>query len=616
MGDEREFQEKIRNFFNNFDSSGKRHVIISINDLKTFIRKQEILFFMEKSPETFYEIFQSIYKEVKNFETFDYCEEPIITICDYPKLVTVSSIRTDDIDKIVRISCIVIKEHNIGLKLYNSDIYCNQCQDFSSTNNKNICNKCHSRDFRFLGEPKHDIIQRYTVEDLVTHEEIEIICKNNLVDFLCISMNCFVTGIVRVVENSMKIKFLLDVVSVMEIEYPSCISLLKRDIGLAINISKNYILPNLIHSVLPDCKLYPMLKLAILLSLFATEKDPVNLLIATDRNKVKIIDFISTVFYHSVVLNNCKTKDLSSYTVGSDLCRVNGGLLLIDDFSKIKNENVENAIKNKFENSKNRKIKTEFSCIAVDCIDASLLNKDLKTATDLDEVLLNYFSLRAIINTRKQKQSLNTSGTSSEGWYDFPKWTSTSLSLEDRIEVPHKKSVNIISVEELSKYSMYARRFIQPVIDNTTRDKLIAYSKEIISRFPTYEYSLVNMLNLSKARARMELREYITDQDLYEIYELIFWFNERTNQKEQNRKLNKMCILSTFLDKCKEQVKRNKNVLSYDDLIKIFNSFPASKKFSDVSEIITLLNNDGSLLKCGDGSYRIGSLKKNFDIIY
>lgn len=96
----------------------------------------------------------------------------------------------------------------------------------------------------------------------------------------------------------------------------------------------------------------------------------------------------------------------------------------------------------------------------------------------------------------------------------------SSLTLAERVKF-HTKTANLISQENLRKYIAYAKKFVKPRLSDEAKQVITDFYLKLRQEHassdttPVTTRQLESMIRLAEARAKIELREVVTESDAY-----------------------------------------------------------------------------------------------------
>ena len=515
--------------------------------------------------------------------------------------------------------------------------------------------------------PSIIFVQKIIVKDLNSGEFITVFLFNEFVDSINLGSCLYITGIVRANENekSQIVNFCIECMTLREIEnnLVSSTFLKRNDEDIIIKMKRTpNIFPILVHSLAPNVMCSPLIKVAVLLTLFCNIDNPMNVLIISNRKDQlnSMIPFIKKVFIHATISSKDENPELCSkikdnmHIRSGAMVKANHGLLIIDDtnehiFQKNQLSYIE-AVKNHSERIDSIRTtpisfssivftspiiqsqNAQFSSFSLTRSSGYLVNGSIEDLTGFLQQTVACFTVCCFDdseNTRKTRviRQLTPASTPLRS-FNFENWNDERLPIEKRLAIPPNVSILHFPLEELSVYAAYARLFINPCFDDETEEILQENIMDINNKLhlPHVEK---NLRTLCKARAAAEIRDKVRISDVKEMTEL-FWSLQETirssftvtdsetssykylsSQKKKkgssNRSNSKKAILHEFLRIFKEEIKRTDGRMGKVGMQSIFDTIGAYTKFECVDDLIDILSSEGFILLCPNGDYRLGS---------
>lgn len=101
------------------------------------------------------------------------------------------------------------------------------------------------------------------------------------------------------------------------------------------------------------------------------------------------------------------------------------------------------------------------------------------------------------------------------------------MTLDCKLSKQMKKADELMNQELLKKYLIYARRFIKPKMSEIDKDKIknfyadIRRESSVTGGIPIAVRHIESIMRMSEAFARMQLRDYVTVDDIDEAIEML-----------------------------------------------------------------------------------------------
>ncbi|KAJ2999663.1 DNA replication licensing factor mcm8 [Globomyces sp. JEL0801] len=177
----------------------------------------------------------------------------------------------------------------------------------------------------------------------------------------------------------------------------------------------------------------------------------------------------------------------------------------------------------------------------------------------------------------------------------------TVNSLSERLHFGTMNS-DPIPTNLLRKYISYARTYCQPKLTNEAAVALQELNEaETSDGTPITTRYLESMLRLSEARARSELRDNITPEDVSDIFEIfkysLFHLNDEVGQLVQSKRKgggsSKQAELKLLLEGLRKTSNQTGSSFTYAQIVNLANQLMIK---NDVTVMLETLNHQGALL--------------------
>ncbi|XP_012271842.1 DNA helicase MCM8 [Orussus abietinus] len=418
----------------------------------------------------------------------------------------------------------------------------------------------------------------------------------------------------------------------------------------------------LVHSLCPNLHGHVMVKAALILSLFAKQVKNANLcnsnihiLLVGDPGcgKSQLLQacvniapktcYVDEKSYPSLQLG-FDAKNDSNYETGA-LVLANDGFCCINEFDKIANQ--QQVLLQVMRRQHVNVVKPERKIFvpARTTILATITpnngyydrSKTLQENLSTHKRLLSAFNLVLILTDRSDEEddgrffeyvmSLRQCSQKSKKRSICSSSSSTTSknnceshnSLRERLSA--RELLDHLPQELFRKYVAYAQQYIVPKIPETVNDVINKFYLELNEEYrnhPTSEVSfidnqLLTLVELTKARAKLELRSKTTLRDVFDALEVMkyasdeqFVFHTFPNAIHPQSNLgkltqNKAKRFLTLLTN--EAARKQKNDFTKDELYNIGRN--GNLQINNMFELIEKLNHEGFLLKLGSKSYKL-----------
>jgi DNA replicative helicase MCM subunit Mcm2 (Cdc46/Mcm family) len=597
-------------------------------------------------------------KELAKEEFYRSTKRSVI-ITDYPRQSTIDGLMPKDNGTLIRFPCIVTSCYFVTYIPCPMKAFCKKCrtkftsEEFnkheimqsmcksSSFTPKIRCPKCASTKTMIISKDyivQASMVQKIIVKDLNSKTFITVFCFDEFADRLVIGQCAYITGIVHInnIDTSSILTFSIEALSIVEMPYSirSSSMLIKKDVEIVNTVSKmKNIFPVLCQSIAPGIPCSSMIKAAILLALFAVDL-PIHLLIISERKDKlsEIIKSIINIYPHFSLaneLNPLKSKIKSNVIESGSVAKANGGLLIIDGVETLrKNEFsfIEACETGQERIDPCRVVDAKFSSITFGSVDEQKIISTfpgamtLQDTTNLSHHTLACFTLSCVAdlettNRNRALRHLTPRGTPVKPFM-FDNWEDARLPLERRLSYPDGLMPHHISEHDLGIYAAYARLFVKPKISRDVEAVLQQSIAELMKSDRT-QRAEKSLRSLAITRAAIELRENVTESDVDEVSELMWWFHERVvSQTPRGRRVNtrgvnidsKKSIAREFLRVFADAAQKNGGSLGKAGIRAVFDTVEAERKFQCVDDLVELLSAENKILLCRNGDYRLGSI--------
>lgn len=222
-----------------------------------------------------------------------------------------------------------------------------------------------------------------------------------------------------------------------------------------------------------------------------------------------------------------------------------------------------------------------------------------------------------------------------ETWNDdfSPSPTSSSSSsskplppIEDRLRVQYVQDFEPLPPRLLRKYIAYARKYVSPVLSEEAREVLKQCYVELRQQNTTRDMTPVTtrqleaLIRLAQARAKVELREVVTEQDALDVVEIMKnsmadvlsgadGMLDLTRSMDGGRRGSKKKNLNKLVQYLigVADTKKDDPVFTFKELKDIARSSGMAATDMEAQDIINALNHDGFILMRGGGYVVAGS---------
>ena len=627
-----------------------RVVEINLKDISTGIDKQMIERSLMKYPKFVLSALSmaahfSFHNEILPFGTLFHVsikdwKSPIKHICE---------LNSELVGSFIRVRGIIQSSTMINSKLIECRAKCSKCgKKFFISESKKICPNCKNKNINIVADDSHIIQyrQRFQIKDIINNQDhiftLNCDLKGELVNSVRLGEIVDITGILKFDEkknktnqNDRNFTLLLDVNYVNKLQYTKggfASSYVKVDDGEMIRSLGNIkeIFPILINSFgtknTQSINLHPMIKAALVLSMFSTPFDPIHILFS--RYIDDLFSFIYRIVPHGVIFNEASINKLTStitkigstsnpskiWYVGGSFVEANQGLLMVNDIDRFKSaqeifleitelgwERIDSL----------HKISTCFSSIIIaDPKDLSntVTDNAFTMIFELDDELTN--SLTSYTITPRSSASISQKNR-------YEQWNDCHLTLAERLSLTSEisqyqsssSSLEIIDPDIFLKYATYAKQFVKPKWSKEAVEKL----KDIASN------SMKDMLavrNMAQCRARVELRTKIEASDVAECAEILEWSKNPPHDKQKQQMVkkancrgnSKQKVIIDFMNEFKKFASYKENgIVDEKEMRELANMQNVTSKFYSFEHFLEALTINNLVLLSGPKKYRVGS---------
>ncbi|KAN0025797.1 hypothetical protein ACTFIU_000060 [Dictyostelium citrinum] len=239
-----------------------------------------------------------------------------------------------------------------------------------------------------------------------------------------------------------------------------------------------------------------------------------------------------------------------------------------------------------------------------------------KPNTEKDHIIsnniLNLHSNGSSIKKRKpQSSSTNSSQYGNEEDLD------KSLPLKQKLLITQGQEINLIPTVILRKYISYAKKYVSPRLSEEAIKVIQNFYLELRSKstssdsMPVTTRQLESLIRLAEARAKLELRETVTEQDAIDIVEimrdsLLDTFEDEHGNIDFRRAtgMSKSGLSKKYISVFnKEASKTGTSTFSKQELLQIVKEYKLP--FENFNDVLEGLNNQGMILKSGNNKFTI-----------
>lgn len=552
----------------------------------------------------------------------------------------------------IRVRGIIYSSTMINSKLIECRAKCSRCgKIFFISQSKKICPNCKNKNINQIADdnPIIQYQQRFQMKDIIHNYDHPLTLNCDIKGELCNSIRLGeivdVTGVLKFDEKKSKgnqsdrnFTLILDVNYVNKLQYTKggyASSYVKVDDGEMIQTLENIkeIFPILINSFGmksgSSLNIHPMIKAALMLSLFSTPNDPVHILFS--RYFDDLFSVIYQIVPHGVIFNEASINKLTSsiskvtsssfpsktWFIGGSFVEANQGLLMVNDIDRFKTvqETFLEIVELGWERIDSlHKVSTNFSSIIIS--DPKNLNNAVLNAFtlifELDDELTN--SLTSYVNTPHSSASLSQKNHLKDHCLEtrrYEKWNNEHLTLAERLsliaEVPQNSSLDTIDHETFLKYVTYARQFVKP-----------KWSKEAIEKLKDVSLKSIKDMNavrnMAQCRARIELRNKVEVSDVVDCAEILEWSRNPPHDKpkqqavKNSRGNSKQKIVIDFMNEFKKFASYKENgIVEEKEMREIADMLDIPKKFYSFDHFLEQLTINNLVLLSGPKKYRVGS---------
>jgi DNA helicase MCM8 len=195
-----------------------------------------------------------------------------------------------------------------------------------------------------------------------------------------------------------------------------------------------------------------------------------------------------------------------------------------------------------------------------------------------------------------------------------------TATLSDRLRIRNTQDFDPIPIPLLRKYIAYARQYVQPRLTVPAAQVLQSFYLTLRSKYrsmdstPITTRQLESLIRLSEARARLELRETVTQEDAEDVVELMkcslfeAYEDECGNYDLQRSQLgtgmSKKGEPKRFIASLQQIARETCNTrFTYQQLYQIAKEM--NMRVNNFQDFLDSLNNQGYLLKKGNRVYQI-----------
>ncbi|EAL65948.1 MCM family protein [Dictyostelium discoideum AX4] len=245
-----------------------------------------------------------------------------------------------------------------------------------------------------------------------------------------------------------------------------------------------------------------------------------------------------------------------------------------------------------------------------------------KPNTEKDHIIshniLNLHSNGSGVKKRKpQQSSSSSSATTNSSQYTHEEDHDKSLPLKQKLLITHGQEINLIPTVILRKYISYAKKYVSPRLSEEAIKVIQKFYLELRSKstgsdsMPVTTRQLESLIRLAEARAKLELRETVTEQDAIDIVEimrdsLLDTFEDEHGNIDFRRAtgMSKSGLSKKYISIFnKEASKTGTSTFSKQELLQIVKEYKLP--FENFNDVLEGLNNQGMILKSGNNKYTI-----------
>lgn len=572
-------------------------------------------------------------------------------IVNLPKSLKISELESDHIHKFVQIEGIITSRSDIKPYLSNAVWVCNHCRFSISVNQKPYlpikrpaeCPNCGKKSFSLDIDGSIFInLQSFKIQDIpeTTETGDVVILDGYVTDDLCDSFvpgdRVILTGILRVYLDKQDKKpifrkvFEVNGIKVLTQQIKD-IEITKEEIMQIKELAKRDDIEKLIvRSIAPSIEGRDDLKYGLALSLFSggdivspdglKVRGESHILIVGDpaTAKSQLIDYLRMVIPRGIITNAkmstsagltaiaMRDKTTGSWVIEAGaLVKATGGICVIDEFDKMDTHDkvaIHEALEQqrisiaKANISTTLPAKTTVIAVANPKYGKFKINEPFIEQIDLPPSLISRFDLIFTIVDKPDPE--------------------TDLRIAKHIlkfKIQGKtKNTDVIPPELLKKYIAYTRQNIHPELTDEAVQYLADYyvkmrkkvtDEDGLLTVPITARQLEALVRLSRARARMMLRNYVTIEDVKKVTE--FWEDVMSKILQSDEGILDINIIE--LGKSTKQMSKTEKIISIieklqkeneigaylDDIIEEAKKLGIEKK--DVIKIIEGLHTDGRL---------------------
>jgi len=241
-----------------------------------------------------------------------------------------------------------------------------------------------------------------------------------------------------------------------------------------------------------------------------------------------------------------------------------------------------------------------------------------KPDSGMDKLISNHIIEMHSDGSRKRKQvPIKREPNSNNSSNNFTQ-SSTSSTTQQQIPLQQRLVItpgelDLLPQQILRKYISYAKKYVSPVLTIEAKKVIQDFYLKLRSEsssdsMPVTTRQLESLIRLSEARAKLELRESVTESDALEIVEIIKQslydvYQDDKGTIDFRKTTGKVNMAkSVFSMIVKESKKQNKTEFTRNELLNLFQQYNYSTdKFE---QQISTLNNEGMLLK-SNGKYKV-----------
>ncbi|EGC40160.1 hypothetical protein DICPUDRAFT_146993 [Dictyostelium purpureum] len=242
-----------------------------------------------------------------------------------------------------------------------------------------------------------------------------------------------------------------------------------------------------------------------------------------------------------------------------------------------------------------------------------------KPNTQKDQIISsNIMNLHSddTLDTKKRKAQRG-GGETDESTYCDEDEVDKSLPLKQKLEIPAGQKMNLIAQPLLRKYISYAKKYVHPTLSEEAIQVIQDFYLELRGNssssdsMPVTTRQLESLIRLAEARAKLELRIIVTEQDAIDIVEimrdsLLDTFEDEHGNIDFRRASgmsNSSKVKSYFSIFLKEASRQNKLEFSKQELKQILQDHKLP--YDNLDDILGTLNNQGMILKKNNNIYQI-----------